>query len=141
MALKYWHTMVRVSNLEESLDFYCGLLGLKELGRYENEKERFTLVFLATEGKDDWEVELTFNWDREPLPVGRGFGHLSFRADDIYAFCESAEDRGVTIYRPPHDGMMAFIKSPDGISIEILQAGAPLAPREPWASRKSHGDW
>lgn len=141
MALKYWHTMVRVSNLQQSLDFYCGLLGMKQIGSYEDEQARFTLAFLATEGRDEWEIELTYNWDPEPLPVGKGFGHISFRTDDIYEFCDRAEASGVTIYRPPHDGMMAFVKSPDGISVEILQDGDPLPPREPWASRKSQGSW
>jgi lactoylglutathione lyase len=139
--MKYLHTMVRVSNLERSLDFYCNKLGLRELKRMESEKGRFTLVFLAAPGDDDAQVELTYNWDPETYTGGRNFGHLAYAVDDIYALCQRLIDAGVTINRPPRDGHMAFIRSPDGISIELLQKGGSLPPREPWASMKSTGTW
>jgi lactoylglutathione lyase len=133
--------MVRVSNLEESLDFYCNKLGLKELRRIEVEAGRFTLVFLAAPGDDQAQVELTYNWDPEELAGGRNFGHLAYAVDDIYAVCDRLRQAGVTINRPPRDGHMAFVRSPDNISIELLQKGAPLAPQEPWASMPNTGVW
>jgi lactoylglutathione lyase len=139
--MKYLHTMVRVSDLERSLDFYCKKLGLKELKRMENEKGRFTLVFLAAPGDEDAQVELTYNWDAETYTGGRNFGHLAYAVDDIYATCQRLMDSGVTINRPPRDGHMAFIRSPDGISIELLQKGGSLPPREPWTSMKNQGTW
>ena len=139
--MKYLHTMVRVSDLERSLDFYCNKLGLKELKRMENEKGRFTLVFLAAPGDESAQVELTYNWDPEAYTGGRNFGHLAYAVDDIYALCQRLMDAGVTINRPPRDGHMAFVRSPDGISIELLQKGGSLPPREPWASMKSSGTW
>ncbi len=141
--MKYLHTMVRVSNLEASLDFYCNKLGLVERRRTENEKGRFTLVFLAAsdDAGDGPQVELTYNWDPEPLTGGRNFGHLAYRVANIYDTCRRLEDRGVTINRPPRDGRMAFIRSPDGISIELLQEGAALPPAEPWVSMPSTGSW
>ncbi|MCP5411872.1 MAG: VOC family protein [Alphaproteobacteria bacterium] len=149
--MRYLHTMVRVSDLDASLDFYCNKLGLKEVRRMENEKGRFTLVFLATpdvaaqlSGNPDAIqtplVELTYNWDKEEYSGGRNFGHLAYRVDDIYALCEKLMAAGVTINRPPRDGHMAFIRSPDGISIELLQDGS-LPPREPWASMPNTGSW
>lgn len=146
--MEYLHTMVRVHDLDASLDFYCNKLGLVETKRIENEQGRFTLVFLAA--PKDVErakahqaplVELTYNWDTETYTGGRNFGHLAYRVDDIYATCQSLMDAGVTINRPPRDGYMAFIKSPDGISIELLQKGGRLAPQEPWASMQNTGTW
>ena len=146
--MQYLHTMVRVRDLEASLDFYCSKLGLVEVRRYDNEKGRFTLVFLAApedvaRAKDDQAplVELTYNWDREDYAGGRNFGHLAYRVDDIYALCQKLMDGGVTINRPPRDGHMAFVRSPDGISIELLQKGDALAPSEPWASMANTGSW
>lgn len=146
--MEYLHTMVRVGDLEEALDFYCGKLGLVETRRYESEQGRFTLAFLSAPGdltraKSEQAplVELTWNWDREELAGGRNFGHLAYRVDDIYATCAGLRDKGVTINRPPRDGHMAFIRSPDGISIELLQKGAPLAPAEPWKSMENTGEW
>jgi lactoylglutathione lyase len=139
--MKYLHTMVRVSDLERSLDFYCNKLGLTELRRYDNEQGRFTLVFLAAPGDEDAQVELTYNWDPEVYTGGRNFGHLAYAVDDIYALCQRLQERGVTINRPPRDGRMAFVRSPDGISIELLQKGKALEPREPWVSMKSEGTW
>ena len=139
--MRYLHTMVRVSDLERSLEFYCGHLGLREMRRTENEKGRFTLVFLSAPETPDAQVELTYNWDPETLTGGRNFGHLAFEVDDIYATCRRLIDRGVTINRPPRDGRMAFIRSPDGISIELLQRGAALAVCEPWASMSNIGTW
>jgi len=139
--MKYLHTMVRVSDLERSLDFYCNKLGLKELGRHDNEKGRFTLVFLAAPGDETAQVELTYNWDPEALRGGRNFGHLAYAVDDIYATCKRLMESGVTINRPPRDGHMAFIRSPDNISIELLQRGAPLAAAEPWTSMPNTGEW
>ena len=139
--MKYLHTMVRVSDLDASLDFYCNQLGLRELSRKEVEAGRFTLVFLAAPGDEEAQVELTYNWDPEEYTGGRNFGHLAYRVDDIYALCQHLADSGVTINRPPRDGHMAFVRSPDGISIELLQAGAPLPPKEPWASMPNQGSW
>jgi lactoylglutathione lyase len=139
--MKYLHTMVRVSDIDESLDFYCNKLGLVELRRYENEKGRFTLVFLAAPGNEDAQVELTYNWDPEEYDEGRNFGHLAYRVDDIYALCQKLMDADVTINRPPRDGHMAFVRSPDNISIELLQKGDALPPKEPWASMPNTGHW
>jgi len=142
MSLTYLHTMVRVRDLDASLDFYCGKLGLEELRRIDVEAGRFTLVFLAAPGDSSAQVELTYNWDsEEELSGGRNFGHLAYRVDDIYAACERLRDAGVTINRPPRDGHMAFVRSPDGISVELLQEGAPLPAREPWASMPNVGEW
>ena len=146
--MQYLHTMVRVSNLEDSLHFYCDLLGLQEVRRYDNEKGRFTLVFLAA--PNDVEraqldkaplVELTYNWNPEDYKGGRNFGHLAYRVDNIYALCEKLMAGGVTINRPPRDGHMAFVRSPDNISIELLQKGDPLPAQEPWASMANTGEW
>ena len=139
--MKYLHTMVRVTDIDASLDFYCNGLGLVELRRYENEKGRFTLVFLAAPGDEDAQVELTWNWDPEEYDDGRNFGHLAYRVDDIYATCQHLMDTGVTINRPPRDGHMAFVRSPDNISIELLQKGDSLPPEEPWASMPNSGHW
>jgi lactoylglutathione lyase len=139
--MKYLHTMVRVTNLEESIDFYCNKLGLKELRRFDNEGGRFTLVFLAAEGDESAQVELTHNWDPEELSGGRNFGHLAYRVDDIYALCQRLMDAGVTINRPPRDGRMAFVRSPDDISIEILQEGEALPPKAPWSEMPNVGEW
>ena len=139
--MRYLHTMVRVTNLEESLDFYCGKLGLRELRRHEVPQGRFTLVFLGAEENPDAQVELTYNWDPEPYTGGRNFGHLAYLVEDIYAVCQRLMDRGVVINRPPRDGHMAFVRSPDGISIELLQRGQPLPPREPWQSMPNTGSW
>jgi len=139
--VKYLHTMVRVRDLEKSLDCYCGKLGLEQVNRIDVEAGRFTLVFLAAPGDHDAQVELTHNWDPEEYDGGRNFGHLAYRVDDIYAACQRLQDGGVTINRPPRDGHMAFVRSPDNISIELLQAGRPLPPREPWASMPNVGEW
>ncbi|MFM2042844.1 MAG: hypothetical protein RLY86_1420 [Pseudomonadota bacterium] len=139
--MRYLHTMVRVTNLEESLAFYCDKLGLKEIRRMENEAGRFTLVFLAAEETPDAQVELTYNWDPEAYTGGRNFGHLAFEVEDIYATCQRLMDKGVTINRPPRDGRMAFIRSPDNISIELLQKGGRREPAEPWASMPNTGVW
>ncbi len=139
--MKYLHTMVRVSNLEESISFYCDKLGLKELRRTESEQGRFTLIFLAAPGDETAQVELTYNWDPEPYTGGRNFGHLAYRVADIYRLCQHLQDKGVIINRPPRDGRMAFIRSPDGISIELLQEGAALPPQEPWLSMPNTGTW
>jgi lactoylglutathione lyase len=139
--MKYLHTMVRVTDLEQSLDFYCNKLGLKELRRMENQAGRFTLIFLAADETPDAQVELTYNWDPEVYTGGRNFGHLAFEVDDIYATCQSLMDKGVTINRPPRDGRMAFVRSPDNISIELLQKGGSLAPAEPWTSMPNTGVW
>ena len=147
--MEYLHTMVRVADLEKSLDFYCNKLGLVETRRMENEKGRYTLVFLGS--PYDLEkaggsgrvplVELTYNWDEHEYSGGRNFGHLAYRVDDIYALCQKLMDAGVTINRPPRDGHMAFVRSPDNISIELLQKGGSLAPREPWVSMANNGAW
>jgi lactoylglutathione lyase len=139
--MKYLHTMVRVSDLDASIDFYCNKLGLVELRRKEYEQGRFTLVFLAAPGDEDAQVELTYNWDPEELSGGRNFGHLAYAVEDIYAVCERLHDAGVIINRPPRDGRMAFVRSPDGISIELLQKGGALPLREPWASMPNEGSW
>jgi lactoylglutathione lyase len=139
--MKYLHTMVRVSDVEKSLDFYCSMLGLVELRRYDSEQGRFTLIFLAAPGDEDAQVELTYNWDPEDYDEGRNFGHLAYRVDDIYALCQKMMDGGVTINRPPRDGHMAFVRSPDNISIELLQKGDALPAREPWASMENTGHW
>ena len=139
--MKYLHTMVRVADLDASLDFYCNKLGLEELRRIDNKGGRFTLVFLAAPGDSEAQVELTHNWDPETLSGGRNFGHLAYHVDDIYALCQRLMDGGVTINRPPRDGHMAFVRSPDNISVELLQAGQPLPPKEPWASMPNTGEW
>ena len=146
--MEYLHTMIRVSDLDESLDFFCGKLGLVEVARTEVEAGRFTLVFLAAPGDEERArehkapmVELTYNWDPEEYSGGRNFGHLAYRVEDIYATCERLRSAGVTINRPPRDGHMAFIRSPDGISIELLQKGESLPPQEPWASMENTGTW
>jgi lactoylglutathione lyase len=139
--MKYLHTMVRATDLKASLGFYCDALGLRELRRIENDKGRFTLVFLAAPGDEAAQIELTYNWDPESYAGGRNFGHLAYEVDDIYATCERLMQHGVTISRPPRDGHMAFIRSPDQISVELLQKGARLAPREPWASMPNVGVW
>ena len=138
--MKYLHTMLRVSDLEATLQFFS-VLGLQQVKRYEVESGRFTLVFLAVPGNEDAQIELTHNWDERGYTGGRNFGHVSYEVDDIYALCQRAIDAGITINRPPRDGYMAFVKSPDGISVELLQAGARLPPAEPWASMPNIGDW
>ncbi len=139
--MRYLHTMVRVSNLEQSLDFYCNKLGLKQTHRIDNEAGRFTLVFVAPEGQEECAIELTYNWDPEVYTGGRNFGHVAYEVDDIYAFCARLRDAGVTINRPPRDGKMAFIRSPDDISVELLQKGSALPKAEPWASMPNTGAW
>ena len=146
--MKYLHTMVRARDLDETLDFYCNKLGLEEVRRYDSEAGRFTLVFLAAPGdRESAEagnspcVEITWNWDTEDYDGGRNFGHLAYQVEDIYALCQKLMDAGVTINRPPRDGHMAFIRSPDGISIELLQAGESLPPQEPWASMENTDSW
>ena len=139
--MKYLHTMVRVTDLDASLDFYCNKLGLKEVERYDYPESRFTLVMLAAPGDEEAQVELTYNYDPEELKGGRNFGHLAYRVDDIYALCQHLMDQGVTINRPPRDGRMAFVRSPDNISIELLQKGEALPPQEPWASMANTGEW
>ena len=139
--MKYLHTMVRVTDVEKSLDFYCDKLGLIELQRKESEQGRFTLIFLAAPGDEDAQVELTWNWDPEEYGEGRNFGHLAYQVDDIYAACQRLMDGGVTINRPPRDGHMAFVRSPDDISIELLQKGDALPAAEPWASMPNSGHW
>jgi len=139
--MKYLHTMVRVTDIEKSLDFYCDKLGLVELHRKESEQGRFTLVFLAAPGDEEAQVELTWNWDPEEYGEGRNFGHLAYEVDDIYASCQRLMDKGVTINRPPREGRMAFVRSPDDISIELLQKGDALPTAEPWASMPNTGHW
>jgi lactoylglutathione lyase len=139
--MKYLHTMVRVSDVEKSLEFYCNALGLIELRRREDEAGRYTLIFLAGPGDEQAQVELTYNWDPEPYDEGRNFGHLAYQVDDIYALCERLMAAGVTINRPPRDGRMAFVRSPDNISIELLQKGEPLPKKEPWLSMENSGKW
>ncbi len=138
--MKYLHTMIRVSDVEATLKFF-GLLGLTELKRFDNEAGRFTLIFLAAPGDETAQVELTHNWDEAGYTGGRNFGHLAYAVDDIYATCARLQEGGVIINRPPRDGHMAFVRSPDGISIELLQAGGRLAPAEPWASMPNTGAW
>ncbi len=139
--MKYLHTMVRVTDVDASLDFYCDKLGLVELRRYDSEQGRFTLIFLAAPGDEEAQVELTHNWDPEEYGEGRNFGHLAYQVDDIYAACQKLMDGGVTISRPPRDGRMAFVRSPDNISIELLQKGDALPAAEPWASMPNSGHW
>ena len=146
--MKYLHTMIRISDVEESLDFFCNKLGMVETRRTENEKGRYTLIFLAAQGdmpeaadKKAPLLELTYNWEPEEYTGGRNFGHLAYRVDDIYKTCQDLMDKGITINRPPRDGYMAFIKSPDGISIELLQKDGALEPKEPWASMGNTGKW
>lgn len=140
--MKYLHTMVRVTDIDASLDFYCNKLGLTEVRRKETLQGRFTLIFLAAPGQEGVaEIELTYNWDPETYGEGRNFGHLAFEVDDIYAACQKLQEGGVTINRPPRDGRMAFVRSPDNISIELLQKGEALPPLEPWASMPNTGKW
>jgi lactoylglutathione lyase len=139
--MKYLHTMVRVTDIEQSKRFYCDGLGLREVRRSESEKGRFTLVFLAAPGDDAAQVELTFNWDPEVYTGGRNFGHLAYEVENIYDFCAHMQKLGYTINRPPRDGRMAFVRSPDNISVEILQEGDALAPAEPWLSMPNTGAW
>jgi lactoylglutathione lyase len=139
--MKYLHTMVRVTDLEQSLNFYVRQLGLCELRRTQNEHGRYTLVFLAAPGDELAQLELTYNWDPEELRGGRNFGHLAYEVADIYQTCQRLLDAGVTLNRPPRDGRMAFIRSPDGISIELLQAGDALPARQPWSSMQNVGEW
>lgn len=139
--MRYLHTMVRVKDLDASLDFYCAKLGLVELRRYDEPKGRFTNVFLAAPGDESAQVELTFNWDPEDYGGGRNFGHLAYEVEDIYGLCQRLMDEGVVINRPPRDGRMAFVRSPDGISVELLQKGEALPPAEPWLSMSNTGSW
>jgi len=139
--MKYLHTMVRISSVEDSLDFYCNKLGLIELRRYDDDKGRYTNIFLAAPGNEDAMVELTHNWDPEAYVGGRNFGHLAYGTENIYALCQQLMDNGVPINRPPRDGRMAFVRSPDNISIELLQQGGALAPAEPWLSMPNTGAW
>ena len=139
--MRYLHTMVRVEDLDVSLDFYCNKLGLELLHRVDVEAGRFTLAFLATPGNSLAQVELTYNWDAEKLEGGRNFGHLAYRVENIYETCQRLADGGVVIHRPPRDGYMAFVRSPDGISIELLQDGGALPSQEPWASMPNTGEW
>lgn len=139
--MKYLHTMVRVTDLDASLRFYRDALGLQVLKQQDYPQGRYTLVFLAAPGDEQAQVELTHNWDPETYSGGRNFGHLAYRVDDIYALCRRLQEHGVTINRPPRDGHMAFVRSPDNISIELLQAGEPLPPQEPWASMPNSGSW
>jgi lactoylglutathione lyase len=146
--MRYLHTMVRITDVDESLKFYCDVLGMREMRRVDNEKGRFTLIFLAApedrrRAAEDMApmLELTYNWDPGTYPAGRNFGHLAYEVDDIYATCQRILDAGVTINRPPRDGRMAFIRCPDSISIELLQKGEALEPREPWASMENTGEW
>ena len=142
MKIKYLHTMVRIKNIERSLIFYRDLLGLKETRRVENESGKFTLIFLAPPGQEDCPIELTYNWDTdEHYDEGRNFGHLAYEVEDIYKICQRFKDNGVAINRPPRDGRMAFIRSPDNISIELLQSGTPKKPIEPWVSMENQGKW
>lgn len=139
--MKFLHSMIRIRDIDESLHFFCDLLGLEEVRRRESEKGRYTLIFLQAPGDDGGQIELTYNWDPEDYGNARNFGHLAFAVDDIYAVCERLQKGGVTINRPPRDGYMAFVKSPDEISVELLQRGEALEPKEPWASMESVGSW
>jgi lactoylglutathione lyase len=139
--VKYLHTMVRVTDLDASIDFYCNHLGLVLLKRNDYEKGRFTLAYLSAPGDESAQLELTYNWDPETYTMGRAFGHVAYRVDDIYAVCDRLMAAGVTINRPPRDGYMAFVRSPDNVSIELLQAGEPLPPKEPWLSMPNTGSW
>lgn len=140
-SMKYLHTMVRVTDIDASLAFYCNALGLEEINRFDSEGGRFTLVFLAAPGDSQAQVELTHNWDPEELDGGRNFGHLAYAVEDIYATCQRLVDHGVVINRPPRDGHMAFVRSPDGVSVELLQAGKAQSPIEPWQSMENIGEW
>ena len=139
--MKYLHTMVRVTDVAASLRFYCDALGLGEVRRYDSEQGRYTLIFLAAPGDESAQVELTFNWDPEQYGTGRAFGHLAYEVEDVYAACRRLMEHGVTINRPPRDGRMAFVRSPDGISVELLQKGPALTPAEPWTSMPNVGSW
>ncbi len=139
--MKYLHTMVRITDVDQSLKFYCDALGLIELRRHESEQGRFTLIFLAAPGDETAQVELTYNWDAEELDGGRNFGHLAYQVDNIYETCDRLHEQGVTINRPPRDGYMAFVRSPDGVSVELLQSEKALAPQEPWQSMGNIGQW
>ena len=139
--MKYLHTMVRVSDLDQSLDFYCNKLGLQEIWRKDYPEGRFTLVFVAPPGQRECPVELTFNWDPEVYTGGRNFGHVAYEVDDVYGLCQRLMDSGITINVPPRDGRMAFVRSPDNISVELLQRGEPLPPAEPWRSMGNSGEW
>ncbi len=142
MTIRYLHTMVRIHDIDGSLAFYCGLLGLEEIRRYENAEGQFTLLFLAPSGRPEAALELTYNWDSdETYTTGRNFGHLAYEVDDIYAICQRLQEAGVTINRPPRDGRMAFVRSPDGISVELLQEGPAKEPEEPWISMPNTGSW
>ena len=141
VTMKYLHTMVRVKDVDASLDFYCNKLGLLELKRYDSEQGRFSLIFLAAPGDEEAQLELTWNWDAEDYDEGRNFGHLAYAVDDIYALCQRLKDGGITISRPPRDGHMAFVRSPDNISIELIQKGDALPEQEPWSSMPSSGHW
>ena len=141
MSLRYLHTMVRVTNIDQSLDFYCAKLGMQEVRRVESEAGRYTLVFLSAPDDAAAQLELTYNWEPEAYTGGRNFGHLAYEVDDIYATCERLREHGVTINRPPRDGRMAFVRSPDNISIELLQRGGAQPPREPWLSMSNVGSW
>jgi lactoylglutathione lyase len=139
--MKYLHTMVRITDLDASLDFYCNKLGLTKIRQVDVEAGRFSLIFLAAPGDEEAQVELTHNWDPEKLEGGRNFGHLAYQVDDIYETCQRLMDGGVTINRPPRDGYMAFVRSPDNVSVELLQKGGPLPQAEPWASMPNVGEW
>lgn len=139
--MRYLHTMVRISDVDESLKFYCDLLGLKETRRSDRPEHGYMLIFVAAEETPDAEIEMTYNYDPEEYSGGRNFGHLAFRVDNVYETCQRLQDGGVTVNRPPRDGRMAFVRSPDGISIELLQKGDPLEPAEPWASMENTGSW
>lgn len=139
--MKYLHTMIRVNDVDASLDFFCDKLGLEKLRQYDNDQGRFSLIFLAAPGDSEAQVELTHNWDPEPLDGGRNFGHLAYAVENIYETCQRLADGGVTINRPPRDGRMAFVRSPDGISVELLQAGEALPPQSPWQEMDNIGEW
>ena len=139
--MNYLHTMLRISDIGASIDFYCNKLGLEEVRRVENDNGRYTLIFLAAPGDEAAQIELTYNWDAEEYPGGRNFGHIAYHVQDIYEVCQRLADGDITINRPPRDGHMAFVRSPDGISIELLQAGTPLPPAEPWTSMPNTGIW
>ena len=139
--MKYLHTMLRITDEKESLDFWCNKLGLKEVRRREVEAGRFTLIFLAAPGDEEAQIELTYNWDPEEYGEGRNFGHVAYEVDDIYALCQKLMDAGVTINRPPREGKMAFVRSPDNVSVELLQRGDALEPAEPWKSMENTGHW
>jgi lactoylglutathione lyase len=139
--MKYLHTMVRVTDIDQSLRFYCDALGLHEVRRYEVQQARYTLVFLAAPGDETSQVELTYNWDPEPYDIGRAFGHLAYEVDDLYATCRRLQVHGVPINRPPRDGRMAFVRSPDNISVELLQKGSARPPEEPWTTMPNTGVW